>query len=68
MTALALAIEDLISTHGDLDLIARSLQVNAIEIANALKTTAADSAEGVALRVLAKYNPEPISIERKKIE
>ena len=57
MTALELAIKELASTYGDLDVIARSLQVDAAEVDAALATTEPDTAEGVALRFLAKYNP-----------
>ena len=51
------ALDELTSTYKDLDLVARGLQVNAEEIADALADADPDSAEAVALRVLAKYNP-----------
>jgi hypothetical protein len=54
---LTAALEVLTSTYQDLDTIARGLIVDAAEVAQALSSTEADSAEGVALRVLAKYNP-----------
>lgn len=57
MTALELAVKELTSTYGDLDIIARSLQVDAAEVDAALAAAEPDSAEGVALRALAKYNP-----------
>lgn len=51
------ALDELTSTYKDLDLVARGLQVNAEEVADALADADPDSAEAVALRVLAKYNP-----------
>lgn len=54
---LTAALEVLTSTYQDLDTIARGLVVDAAEVAQALSSTEADSAEGVALRVLAKHNP-----------
>lgn len=51
------ALDELTSTYKDLDLVARGLQVNAEEIADALANADSDSAEAVALKVLAKYNP-----------
>lgn len=51
------ALDELTSTYKDLDLVARGLQVNAEEVADALANADPDSAEAVALRVLAKYNP-----------
>jgi len=57
MSTLELALEELTTTYKDLDLIARSLVVDPAEIAQAILTTEEDSAEGVALRMLAKYNP-----------
>jgi hypothetical protein len=57
MTALELAVKELTTTYGDLDLIARSLQVDAAEVDAALAAAESDSAQGVALRLLAKYNP-----------
>jgi len=57
MDALEQAILALTSATGDLDLIARFSVVDANEVADALLTVEPDSAEGVALRYLAKYNP-----------
>lgn len=57
MNALELAIEMLTTTYGDLDSTARSLQVDAAAVHQALITADPDSAQGVALRLLAKYNP-----------
>lgn len=51
------ALDELTSTYKDLDLVARGFQVSAKEVADALADSDPDSAEGVALRVLAKYNP-----------
>jgi NACalpha-BTF3-like transcription factor len=69
MTALELAIEELTTTYGDLDLIARSLQVDAAEVAAALEAAEPDSAAGVALRLLAKYNPlvSPAKASKKSL-
>ena len=53
------AVDMLVSTNKDLDLMARFLSVDAHEIHTALEGTDADSADGVALRLLAKYNPLP---------
>ena len=57
MSALDQVVEGLVSANGDLDLIARFSVVDANEVAAALADAEADSAEGVALRLLAKYNP-----------
>jgi hypothetical protein len=57
MSALDQVVEGLVSATGDLDLIARFSVVDANEVAAALADAEADSAEGVALRLLAKYNP-----------
>lgn len=67
MAALELAVQELITTHGDLEIIARSLPVDAAEVNAALAAAAPDSAEGVALRLLAKYNPfvPPVKVSKK---
>lgn len=57
MATLDQVVEGLVSASGDLDLIARFSSVDANEVAAALLVVDADSAEGVALRLLAKYNP-----------
>ncbi len=57
METLDQVVEGLVSANGDLDLIARFSVVDANEVAAALLIAEADSAEGVALRLLAKYNP-----------
>ena len=57
MATLDQVVEGLVSANGDLDLIARFSVVDANEVAAALLIAEADSAEGVALRLLAKYNP-----------
>ena len=51
------ALDELTSTYKDLDSVARGLQVNGKAVADALAEAVPDSAEAVALRVLAKYNP-----------
>lgn len=51
------AIEALTSTYASLDAVAQGLSVDAGEVAEALKSANPDSAEFVALTVLAKYNP-----------
>jgi hypothetical protein len=57
MATLEEAVAMLASTDKDLDLIARFLSVNAQEVQAALLSAEEDSADGVALRLLAKYNP-----------
>jgi NACalpha-BTF3-like transcription factor len=51
------ALDELTSTYKDLDLVARGLQVDGQEVADALEDAEPDSAEAVALKILAKYNP-----------
>lgn len=51
------AVDLLVSTDKDLDLIARFLPVDANEVHSALAGADDDSADAVALRLLAKYNP-----------
>ena len=67
MSALDQVVEALVSATGDLDLIARFSVVDANEVAGALLTVEADSAEGVALRLLAKYNPivQTVNVSKK---
>ena len=57
MEALNQMVEGLVSSTGDLDLIAKFSAVDADEVAAALAAADADSAEAVVLRLLAKYNP-----------
>jgi len=57
MATLDQVVEGLVSASGDLDLIARFSVVDANEVAAALASADADSAEGVVLALLAKYNP-----------
>lgn len=57
MESLDQVVEGLVSANGDLDLIARFSLVDANEVAAALASVETDSAEGVALRLLSKYNP-----------
>jgi hypothetical protein len=57
MESLNQVVEGLVSANGDLDLIARFSLVDANEVAAALASVETDSAEGVALRLLSKYNP-----------
>ena len=67
MTALELADQELTTARGDLEIIARSLPVDAAEVNVALAAAEPDSAEGVALRLLAKYNPfvPPLKVSKK---
>lgn len=51
------AIEALVTTHSSLDSVAQGLEVDAKEVADALVSATPDTAEFVALTVLAKYNP-----------
>lgn len=55
--ALQAAVEVLTSTYQALDIVAQGLAVDAKEVSEALAAADADSAEFVALTVLAKYNP-----------
>jgi hypothetical protein len=57
MATLEEAVSMLASTDKDLDLMARFLSVDAREVQAALQNAEEDSANGVALRLLAKYNP-----------
>lgn len=51
------AVELLITTRQSLELVARGLAVDAEEVADALADAEPDTAEYVALTVLAKLNP-----------
>lgn len=66
METLDQVVEGLVSANGDLDLIARFSVVDADEVAAALLVADADSAQGVALRLLAKYNPVVVSSANRK--
>lgn len=57
MATLENVVNELIERNGDLDLAARFAQVDAQEVHDALEGADADSADGVVLRLLAKYNP-----------
>ena len=66
METLDQVVEGLVSATGDLDLIARFSVVDANEVAAALLVADADSAQGVALRLLAKYNPVVVVSKKAK--
>jgi hypothetical protein len=51
------AIDVLVSTYDSLDVVARGLEVDAKEVADALAKATPDTAEFVVLGYLAKYNP-----------
>jgi hypothetical protein len=51
---LAQAIEAIVTSYGDIDLVARGLVVDAAELAKA--TAKPDTAEAIALALLKKYN------------
>jgi len=57
MTTLEEAVDMLVSTNKDINLMARFLSVDANEVHAALEGVDEDSADAVALRLLAKYNP-----------
>lgn len=57
MQTLDQVVEGLTTATGDLDLISRFSVVDANEVAAALADVDSDSAEGVVLRLLSKYNP-----------
>jgi len=57
MVTLEMVVNELVAHAGDLDLAARFAQVDAQEVHTALEGADADSADGVVLRLLAKYNP-----------
>jgi len=59
------AIEQLTSTYNSLDSVAQGLPVDAKEVYEALKSANPDSAEFVALSVLAKYNPYTPTVQKK---
>jgi hypothetical protein len=60
------AITTIVEAYGDIDLIARSLPVNASEVAKA--TAEPDTAEAVALALLQKYNPYTAPASKSKEE
>lgn len=65
MEALDQVVKGLVSATGDLDLIAKFSVVDANAVAAALLIANADSAQGVALRLLAKYNPVIVNTKAK---
>jgi len=67
METLDQVVKGLTTATGDLDLIARFSVVDANEVAAELASVEADSAEGVALRLLAKYNPVIENAHSKEI-
>lgn len=63
------AVDTLTSTYSSLDSVAVGLQVDPKEVFDALSKAEVDTAEFVALSVLAKYNPYmPITKLKKTIE
>jgi hypothetical protein len=48
------AIEAIVTSYGDIEVVARNLEVNAAELAKA--TAKPDTAEAIALALLKKYN------------
>jgi hypothetical protein len=64
---LADAIKELTSTYSSLDSVALGLPVDAKEVNDALSKAKPDTAEFVALSVLAKYNPYNQEIKIKEI-
>lgn len=48
------AIETIVTSYGDIDLVARGMVVDAVELAKA--TAKPDTAEAIALALLRKYN------------
>ena len=66
METLDQVVEGLVSATGDLDLIARFSVVDANEVPAALLVADADSAQGVALRLLEKYNPVVVVSKKAK--
>jgi hypothetical protein len=62
METLDQVVKKLVSASGDLDLKSRFAVVDANEVAVALADAKVDSAEGVVLRLLAKYNPIVTSV------
>jgi hypothetical protein len=69
MMNLSDAVDTLTSTYSSLDSVAVGLQVDPKEVFDALSKAEVDTAEFVALSVLAKYNPYmPITKLKKTIE
>ena len=66
MDTLDQVVKGLVSTNGDLDLNSRFAVVDANEVAAALASVEADTAEGVVLRLLAKYNPVAVVTKKAK--
>jgi hypothetical protein len=67
MATLDQVVNDLVSASADLDLMSRFAVVDANQVAAALLTVEADSAEGVVLRLLAKYNPVIVVTKKAKL-
>lgn len=63
---LADAVKALVTTNQDLELTARGLVVDAQEVFEALTDAKPDTAETVALMLLAKYNPYTPKPKEKK--
>lgn len=55
------AVEVLVTTYQSLDSVAQGLEVKASEVAAALAKAKPDTAEYVALTVLAKFNPVAVT-------
>jgi hypothetical protein len=60
------AVDALTSTYSSLDSVAIGMQVDPKEVFDALSNTEVDTAEFVALSVLAKYNPYVQTTKLKK--
>lgn len=65
---LADAIKTLATTYQSLDVVAKSLVVDAAEVYNQLKTAEAGSMDELCLKYLAKYNPYVPPKKKKETE
>jgi endonuclease/exonuclease/phosphatase (EEP) superfamily protein YafD len=63
MTTLTQVLAEMTSSYISLDVLARSQNVNANDVAKAITKADPDSAEMVALQALAKWNPVQVTVQ-----
>jgi predicted ABC-type ATPase len=65
MATLTQVLAEMTSSYMSLDVLARSQNVNADDVAKAIIKAEPDSAEMVALQALAKWNPVQVTVQEE---
>jgi endonuclease/exonuclease/phosphatase (EEP) superfamily protein YafD len=65
MTTLTQVLAEMTSSYMSLDVLARSQNVNANDVAKAIAKADPDSAEMIVLQALAKFNPVQVTVQEE---